>query len=228
MLPNQQYLLTGVAKEHIAQTSALGLTLQSGLDQEAWSRVATRLALNAREFTKGTDTLCAWLGDLLNYREGKYRGQIAELAQAAGLHPTTLRNAKLVCSRIPVSCRRDGLSWSHHCEIGKAFTDAQDIMHWLKVAAEESLCRTALRDKIRDHRKKPELATTATTLLATENFALLRELRAAERLLEREQAVWKVWSPETCRLALTELSSLVHFLDAIRNHAGKIPQPIEN
>jgi hypothetical protein len=156
---------------------------------------------------------------VLAYREGKYHGQIKELATAAGLHPTTLRNAKLVCSRIPVSCRRDELSWAHHCEVGKAFTAAQDITYWLQVAVEEDLTRMELRQRIRMQRKSPELAIPDTGHLDTEHFRLLRELRAMDRHLQKNRPHWEQWSAQSCRLAQEELRSLTAFLQSIQARA---------
>jgi hypothetical protein len=143
-----------------------------------------------------------------------------ELAYAAGLHPTTLRNAKLVCSRIPVSCRRDELSWSHHCEIGKTFTAANDITHWLQVAVEEKLTRTELRQRIRMQRASPALAAPDGSPLDTEHFSLLRELRAIDRHLQKSRPLWEQWSGQSCRLAQAELESLAAFVQAIQDKAG--------
>jgi len=186
MPPDYHALLRGIVPEHIGQATAKGLVLPADLDRDAWSRLVTRLAVNARAFTASSDTICSWLGDVLAYREGKYHGQIKELATAAGLHPTTLRNAKLVCSRIPVSCRARRVIVVHHCEVGKAFTAAPDIIHWLQVAVEEKLKRTELRQRIRMQRKSPELGTPEAGHLDTEHFSLLRELRAMDRHIQKK------------------------------------------
>ena len=220
MLPDHHALLTGIVPEHIEQATAKGLVLKAGLDQETWSRLVTHLAKNTRAFTAKSDTSCAWLGDVLAYREGKYHGQIAELARAAGLHATTLRNAKLVCGRIPLSCRRDELSWSHHCEIGKAFGTANEIIHWLKIAAEEKLTRMELRRIIREQRKSPELTSAKMGPFEAEPFLLLRELRALDRHIQKSRTLWEQWPAQNCRLARKELGALVAFVQAIQEKAG--------
>ena len=97
------------------------------------------LARLARTTTGARQTLTAWLGDALAYGEIRYRGRIATCAGEAGLEPGTLRNAKMVCSRIPVSCRHDALSWTHHCEVGLAFADPAEIEQWLALAEREKL-----------------------------------------------------------------------------------------
>jgi hypothetical protein len=213
-------LLDGISPEYVSEATKKGLVLSPNLNLEAWSRVVARLALNARKVTGSADTLCAWLGDVLAYREGRYRGQIAEYARAAGLHPTTLRNAKLVCSRIPMSCRRDDLSWSHHVEIGKAFASAPDIAQWLKAAAKEGLTRAELRQRIRDSRKKPEFASTAAHPAEIAQFQLLRELRGIDRLLQKSRPIWAPWPANNCKRAQMELGSLVEFIRMIGDKAG--------
>ncbi len=123
----------------------LGLALPEGLSREAWSRTIAEVTLAASRTAGCRDTLTAWLGDLLAYGGGKYRGQIKEYAEAAGMDPGSLRVATLVCLRIPALRRRNGLSWSHHCEIAKAFSDWGDIEEWMNRAEKEKWSRNALR-----------------------------------------------------------------------------------
>jgi hypothetical protein len=220
MLPDHHALLTGIAPEHIEQATAKGLVLKAGLDQDNWSRLVTHLAKNTRAFTAKSDTSCMWLGDVLAYREGKYHGQIAELARAAGFHATTLRNAKLVCGRIPPSCRRDGMPWSHLCEIGKTFSAPHEIVHWLKIIAEQKLSRAVLRRMIREHRKSPELTTAKMGPFENEPFPLMRELRALDRQIQKNRSLWEQWPAHKWRLAGEELGVLVAFVQAIQDRAG--------
>lgn len=119
-----------------------------------------------------------------------------------------------------MSCRRDELSWSHHCEIGKTFTAANDITHWLQVAVEEKLTRTELRQRIRMQRASPALAAPDGSPLDTEHFSLLRELRAIDRHLQKSRPLWEQWSGQSCRLAQAELESLAAFVQAIQDKAG--------
>jgi hypothetical protein len=103
--------LNDLPREHIEAASRLGLSLKSGLNLENWSRLVAGVVQLTGRAGRGRDTLTAWLGDLLAFGGGKYRGQITEYAKAAGLDPGTLRSAKLVCSRIPLLCRHNTL-WS--------------------------------------------------------------------------------------------------------------------
>ena len=132
-------LLAALPQEHIETASRLGLSLKPGLSLENWSRLVATVVHMAGQASRRRDTLTAWLGDLLAFGGGKYRGQITEYAKAAGLDPGTLRSAKLVCSRIPLLCRHNTLSWSHHCEVGKAFKTPAEIKTWLDTAAREGL-----------------------------------------------------------------------------------------
>ena len=222
MQPDLTPLLRGIAPEIAAQARPLGLELPSNLSRDDWSTTITRLAANAHGVTKGHDTVCAWLGDMLAYRDGKYHGQIAELAKAAELHPTTLRNAKLVCQRIPISCRRDTLSWSHHSEIGKTFPNGTDITNWLQIADDEKLSCRDLRKRIRASRvHQHEEVQSGGLPLDLPDFCILRELRAAERSLQQHHAIWQRWSPETCRAALQEIKHLSEFVSQLAARAEK-------
>ncbi len=111
----------------VARATRLGLVLKPGLETEAWRGLVTHVARLVRTSAGARQTLTAWLGDALAYGETGGRGLIAECAAATGINPGTLRNAKMVCLRIPVSCRRDTLSWTHHCEVGIAFANPQEI-----------------------------------------------------------------------------------------------------
>ena len=167
--------------------------------------------------TARSQTLTAWLGDVLVYGADRGRGLITECAHAAGLDPGTLRNAKMVCSRIPVSRRHDALSWSHHCEVGIAFRDPAAIEHWLSLAEKEALSTAELRRRVRDHvaaskrqDRRPGLGDSIST------FRLMRELRAASRSLAYGRELWRHWSPEAAELAMGELREIVAFVDSMR------------
>ncbi len=212
MPPEYEKLLPGVPREKVRVVSRLGLELSSDLDAEGWSHLVARLAQTAGRLSSNRDTLTAWLGDVLAYGGGKYHGQIVEYARAAGLSPGTLRDAKLVCSRIPLARRREKLSWSHHCEIGKAFSTLKEIDHWLGLAAKEELSTMTLRKRIRAHVSQSRPARPSIDL---GTFRLLRELRAVDRLLVVDRAHWSAWTPEARRCALAELHTLAEFVAAL-------------
>jgi hypothetical protein len=216
---DHETLLRGLPAGLVRGATRLGLVLSPELDRESWSRLIAQLVQTTGQFARGTETLVPWLGDVLAYGGGKYRGQIAEYADAAGCNPATLRIAKMVCLRIPVLCRHNSLSWSHHVEVGRAFEKPDEIKHWLELAAEEKLSKRQLRNTIRRHLKGTPDAKAGAGQDA-EPFALLRELRAIGRLVQNQHALWKNWSPQACRLALAETDTMAQFLAEMRARAG--------
>lgn len=215
--PDLDRLLQSLPGVQVQQASPLGLALSPNLGAENWSALVANLAQLAGRVSHHRDTLTAWLGDVLAYGHGKYRGRIVDYAEAAGLDPGTLRVAKLVCSRIPVLSRHNGLSWSHHCEVGKAFKEPCDIQHWLGLAATERLSVRGLRRRIREHlaeARPSEVAGTAGETSAP--FTLLRQLRAMGRFVRNHPESWAEWSPATCERALAEIQPLVAFIDAVQ------------
>ena len=221
-------LLSGLPQTHVQEASRLGLALKPGMDADTWSQFVAGLAQVAGRLSRDRDTVTAWLGDLLAYSGGKYRGQITEYAMAAGLDPGTLRIAKLVCSRIPVLSRLNTLSWTHHCEVGKAFKAPAEIKFWLNLAEREGWSVGELRKRIRQHLSgptSPDSGPAAASNVAP--FALLRELRAVCRFVENHAEVWQEWSPETCELALSELQSIVGFIEEMKTRtAGRRNLPM--
>ncbi len=220
-------LLGDLPQEHIQQASPLGLALRPGMDLQTWSALVATVAQSAGRITRNRDTLTAWLGDLLAYGRGRYRGQITEYAEAAGLDPGTLRVAKLVCSRIPVLSRHNALSWSHHCEVGRALKDPVEIKRWLELAVAEALSVRALRKRIRLHLADvaaPDRAL-ATVGVPPAVLTLLNELRAAGRIVAKHPKIWATWTPAMCELALAEMNPLVELIDAMRSRAGSARLP---
>lgn len=204
----------------IARAGRLGLELAPQLDLEAWRLLVTHLTRLARTTTGARQTLTAWLGDALAYGEIRYRGRIVTCAGEAGLEPGTLRNAKMVCSRIPVSCRHDGLSWTHHCEVGLAFADSAEIERWLALAEREKLSTGDLRKRIRVHiARRRQDQDAAAHPGSVETFQLLRELRAACRTLDQRRDIWQRWPSGTARMALQEAKPLADFIDHLRARA---------
>jgi hypothetical protein len=204
----------------IAHATRLGLMLKPGLETEAWRGLVVHVARLVRTSTGARQTLTAWLGDVLAYGETGGRGLITECAVATGINPGTLRNAKMVCLRIPVSCRRDTLSWTHHCEVGIAFANPEEIERWLAVAETDGLSAMALRRRIRSHvasRREQRGASPDETSITA--FHLMRELRAGDRMLDRDRAAWREWSPGAAQLALQELRAVTDFVDTMRARA---------
>lgn len=203
----------------ITRASRLGLTLAPQLQLGAWRELVVHVTRLARTATGARQTLTAWMGDVLVHDNACGRGWIAECAGAAGLDAGTLRNAKMVCTRIPVSCRHDALSWTHHCEVGLAFTDPNEIERWLALAERERLSTAELRQRIRAHLAGRRGSAPAVPADTVDAFRLMRELRAAARMLARQPPLWRRWPPATAQLALAELRPLAEFIDVLRARA---------
>ena len=215
-----QQLVAELPGTAVAHAGRLGLTLAPQLDRESWHQLVAHLARLTRTTTGARQTLTAWLGDALAYGETSYRGRIVTCAAAAGLEPGTLRNAKMVCSRIPVSCRHDALSWTHHCEVGLAFANPNEIEWWLALAESEKLSTAVLRKRIRTQIARRDRTGTATGVLrSVETFQLIRELRAACRAVVQHRNLCRSWSPAIARSALEEIQPLTEFIDAVRARA---------
>jgi hypothetical protein len=217
-----QRLVAELPGTGITQASGLGLELAPHIEPDAWRGLVAHLARLAHTTTGARQTITAWLGDALAYGEVNYRGRIATCAGEAGLEPGTLRNAKMVCSRIPMSCRHDGLSWTHHCEVALALANPAEIEQWLALAERDKLSTRDLRKRIRAHvahRREDRGASPGSG--SVETFQLLRELRAACRMLDQRRNAWRRWPPQTAGMALREVQPLADFIDGLRARALK-------
>lgn len=215
-----EQLLAELPPAGIARATRLGLALAPQMEPDSWRALVTHVTRLARTATGARQTLTAWLGDVLAYGPARGRGLITECAAAAGLDPGTLRNAKMVCLRIPLSCRHDALSWTHHCEVGLAFSEPGEIERWLAVAERGRLSAAELRCRVRAHLAMANRAPSAPDLpAAVAMFRLMRELRAVGRSLSCQRAVWRHWPPRVAQLGLEELAPVLEFVDTLRTKA---------
>lgn len=214
-----EQLVAALPPAGITRASRLGLTLVPEMKPDAWGELVARVTRLARTTTGARQTLTAWMGDVLVHPDARGRGCISACAGAAGLDPGTLRNAKMVCTRIPVSCRHDALSWSHHCEVGLAFVDPDEIERWLSLAETERLSTAELRRRIRVHLAGRAGRARPATVDSVGAFQMMRELRAAGRMLGHQRERWHRWPPATAQLALAELHPLAEFIDVLRTRA---------
>lgn len=217
MRPDFQKLVA-LLPSGVQRVSPIGLALTPGTPAEVRAQFLARLTHLSRASTGERHILTAWLGDLLANGDKPRRGQITAYAQAAGLDAGTLSNAKLVCTRIPISCRHEALSWAHHCEVALVCSKPAEIERWLRLAEERRLSARELRLAIRD---EAAAARPAGEEPGAERFALLRDLRAAARRCQSSQRIWQRWSPDACRSAEKELEPLAAFLDHVRRKAER-------
>ncbi len=215
--------LPPLPREAVVHATRHGIVLAPRIDAATLRTLIVEVIRLARVATGTKQTTIAWLGDALANAPSTGRGWIAECAAATGIDPGTLRNAKMVCTRIPVSCRHDALSWSHHCEVGLMFSDRAEIVRWLALAEAENLSTGELRRRIRAD--VAVSARGAETAVNAEAFELMRDLRSVARLIGQRRQVWGKWSPAAAHLALAELAALSEFVDQMRARAIHAPLP---
>jgi hypothetical protein len=124
----------GSANAHVLGGDAVvlpgkGLRIPRHLSFERWLAVGTKLS--------EIHTSSAWcLGDWLLHGSTAYSGRYKNAVEQTSLDYQTLRNYAWVARRIPLSRRRDSLSFGHHAEVAALPEVEQDF--WLRKA--EELC----------------------------------------------------------------------------------------
>ncbi|PZS35300.1 MAG: hypothetical protein DLM61_02280 [Pseudonocardiales bacterium] len=88
-----------------------------------------------------------WLGDWLVYGEQAYGDRYEQVIADTELGYQTLRNYAWVARKLPMSRRRDTLSFGHHAEVAALPNDEQDA--WLARAEQSSWSCSKLRRALR-------------------------------------------------------------------------------
>lgn len=114
----------------------VGLEISGELLPDEWFSVF--------KFIRRVQSGIQWIiGDWLVYGEEKLGKTYPELAQITHYSEKTLRNLAAVARAVPMSRRRDTLSFGHHAAI--AALPAPGQQQWLDYAAEQGLSVMALR-----------------------------------------------------------------------------------
>ncbi|MBV9688974.1 MAG: hypothetical protein JO202_04600 [Ktedonobacteraceae bacterium] len=82
-----------------------------------------------------------WIGDWLNYGERAWGKKYEEALQQTGLDYQTLRDYKWVASHVPLSVRKDTLSFHHHKQVASLDTQQQEHLLTKAVAFAWSLIK---------------------------------------------------------------------------------------
>lgn len=218
-------VLQRLPQNMVASAGPLGLVVHPGLKPDDLRRLAATLAGSIRTHSGANFTLTAWLGDVLVQSGPECRGLAASCARATGLNPGTLRNAAMVCRRIPPSCRHDRLTWSHHNEVGLACSDPAAIERWLRQAEVEQWTARELRRQLRRKLATMPPIPNSNPHPAFSVFEILRELRATDRLLAHRAKLWHSWQQSVAQAALRDLPHVVEFVDRLRTASlGSSPQ----
>lgn len=117
-----------------------GLQLPRQLPFDAWLEVGRRLSAVASS--------SAWcLGDWLVYGEAAFTGRYRDAIERTALDYQTLRNYAWVARKIPLSRRRERLSFGHHAEVAALPEPEQE--YWLRKAQELQWSRNQIRHEVR-------------------------------------------------------------------------------
>lgn len=128
------------------------------------------------------------LGDWCNYGEAAYGEKYAQALDSSVFAYQTIANDAWVCSRIPISRRRENLSFGHHAEVAALDVAEQD--HWLELAATgdgeagmDGRAKPWSRDRLRHELRQAGLRLPAK-VVAREELALVQ--RSAQEALALE------------------------------------------
>ena len=174
-----------------------GLYLPTRLSYEDWERVGKQICLVS-------DSSAWWLGDWLVYGQDRYGDRYRRAVEATALDYQTLRNYAWVARQIPVSRRRDSLSFQHHAEVAALAEEEQEI--WLDRAVMFRWSRNELRRQLREARNalRHEEADPVVLRVAVDPDRERRWHEAADRMacsldewiaLVLDQAAYMVLDP---------------------------------
>ncbi|HEX8745048.1 MAG TPA: hypothetical protein VF712_18125 [Thermoleophilaceae bacterium] len=110
------------------------------LDLTEWLKQGHRMGMMGR-------SAGWWIGDWLRFGNAKYGEKYTRAKKITGHDVQTLMNMVWVSSRIDISRRREGLSWSHHMEVAAQDLQTQELL--LNEAAAKRLSVRDLRELIR-------------------------------------------------------------------------------
>lgn len=157
------------------RTTPTSLQLSDDLSFESWKQVGSSLCLVHK-------ASAWWVGDWLRFGERSYGRRYKEAAEITGLDYQTLRNYAWVSSRLPMSRRRDKLSFQHHAEV--ASREPEDQEFWLSTAANLEWSRSEMRRRMKAGRQRMAAQAAATMRVISLTVAVERQalwLDAAKR-----------------------------------------------
>uniref|UniRef100_UPI00099EFBF9 LmbU family transcriptional regulator n=1 Tax=Streptomyces albus TaxID=1888 RepID=UPI00099EFBF9 len=131
------------------------MSISDGITFDSWSRLGDYVSVVA-------NSSAWWLGDWLVYGQERFSNRYRRCIEESSLDYQTLRNYAWVARNVPLSRRRDGLSFQHHAEVASLPADEQT--YWLGRALEEKWSRNALRAQIRAGRAAVRAATSQLLL----------------------------------------------------------------
>lgn len=119
--------------------TSVGLEVETSTTVDEWWRVGKAIFK--------IETASQWLiGDWIRYGEARFNKSIYEVAELLKRDPKTLQNWSWVCSKFPISRRREKLFFSHHEAVAKRPVEQQDLI--LDAAAAEGWSLREMRQQI--------------------------------------------------------------------------------
>ncbi len=91
-----------------------------------------------------------WIGDLLNYGEQKWGEMYTQAMEMTGFDYKTLADDKYVANKVPISRRRENLSFSSHREVASLSPEKQE--EFLEKADREGLHSKEIRALVQGKR----------------------------------------------------------------------------
>ena len=137
--------LAPLASHHCRLTSR-GLLLCESISFDEWEQIGVALQRIAAMIQFA-------VGDWINYGERKWGERYAQAIEDIEAQYQTLRNWSYVAAQVPLSLRRDKLTYSHHAEV--ASLNASDQERFLIEAETQVWSVRELRQAIRSNDNQP-------------------------------------------------------------------------
>ena len=120
--------------------SRVGLVIADDVPYALWEAYGAGI--------QGISGAMPWiLGDWLNYGERIYGETYAQAVESTGMKVQLLMNYKSVARRVPISCRKENLTWTHHEIVSRL--DPSEQERWLSQAEAEEWSSKELREALR-------------------------------------------------------------------------------
>lgn len=128
------------------KATSTSLHIPEGTTIEEWGNIGNSL----KRFHKANKW---WIGDWLNFGEGKYGEMFSQAMDKTELDYQTLQDYKYVSGSIELSVRNNNLSFSHHKIV--APLKPKEQARWLDKAEKEEWDVRKLREEIKKANKQP-------------------------------------------------------------------------
>ncbi len=196
-----------------AEVKRDSLVIEEGLTPDEWLRDVISPLRSLVDAMEGSAAW--WWGDALAYGQRNYGEMYSQALEAADYSYGALRNAKFVSERIPLSCRHDNLSYTHHAEVAMTVNDPERRVYWLDLADEKGMSKSDLRKAIRT--SKAEINDEKNEDAG--QFGPIDSAKALLQFFEKEDVT--KWDIPRCRLWLNDLRPIAAIYELLVTKAGQ-------